>query len=415
MGWLALDMGSTYTKCARLDVSGCSRERFMPAPPNVAKKSGRYELDAEAYYQQVITLLSELSEQGDQGILLSTQMHGCVLSDRAFKPVSPYISWQDQAGRHHFDTIRKELSEGAPRLSGVPLKPNLALCALMARRLDGESIPEDALFHTLGGYVISRLCGKQVCHITNAAPTGLADIAQNDWNEPLIQQAKLKSFLFPRIESGLAPVGTWQGIPIYPDLGDQQVCALGAALTPESDACVAIGTAGLIGILTAAWADGAFENRPWIIPGLYLRTVSGLPGGRHIRILHDFLVDITQMLAKTSVSEEAVWEFLNTPHPEYVTADNGDAWWELLEGGGTGFAQALYHKYASRYRTAMENMQLSIKQVVFTGGCAEKNVAFRACVEASLGAQTGSRVCSIMDGMKALARLLSGIGLQNKS
>ena len=30
------------------------------------------------------------------GLLLSTQMHGYVLSDADFRPISPYVTWQDR-------------------------------------------------------------------------------------------------------------------------------------------------------------------------------------------------------------------------------------------------------------------------------------------------------------------------------
>ena len=167
------------------------QERSVPTPMPKDTTGLRFEIDAEAYFRQVQTALEYYLPQKPGALLLSTQMHGCVLTDAAFQPLTPYISWRDGMGQNRLEDICTLVGKDATAPSGVPLKGNLALCALLSRRMSGDALPVRARFCTLGGYVIGRLTGEHVCHMTNAAPTGLVDVQNKRWNQPLLLRAGL--------------------------------------------------------------------------------------------------------------------------------------------------------------------------------------------------------------------------------
>lgn len=371
---IGLDLGSTYTKLALLDGGRALWTKQVKTPAPRTADGLRYEIDADAYFDQILTLLEPCEGEVD-GLLLSTQMHGYLLTDCGFHPLTPYVSWQDGMGSRQLPALRARLGGDAATLSGVPLKGNLALCSLLARMDEGFALPRGARFCSLGGYVIGRLTGAHTCHMTNAAPTGLADVRGGAWNTALITRAGLSSLVFPRMVTGLAPVGKWRGIPVYPDLGDQQVCAAGAGLEPEASLHVNVGTAGLLGCLTAAWGAGAFENRPWLTDGLYLRTVSGLMGGRQVRALNERLGgDVPK-----------VWAMMTERPTEEVTA--------------------LYEEMARDYVAAAARMGITPLNVRFSGGCVQKNRALRARILDAFG-MTESRPPApndVWQGMLALA------------
>ena len=151
MRMIALDLGSTFTKAALLTAGKVQAERQIPTPTALLKDPDRYEIDAEVYYRQVVSLIDAfMDDMPIDGILFSTQMHGYILTDAAMKPITPYISWQDKLGAKHLPAIREFLMDVDVYPSGVPLKGNLAVCSLLARRAEGEEIPEGAYFHTLG-------------------------------------------------------------------------------------------------------------------------------------------------------------------------------------------------------------------------------------------------------------------------
>lgn len=401
MRYLALDLGSTYTKAALMEGGEILRQTSQPTPPPVNTAQGRYEIDAEEYFAQAQRILEELRDGETRALLISTQMHGCLLTDDAFRPLTPYISWRDGLGAAKLADIRSLLGEESVAPSGVPLKGNLALCALLARRMLGDALPQKARLCTLGGYIIGRLTGEHVCHMTNAAPTGLADVRAGGWNLPLIDRAGLGGLTLPRVVCDVQPVGRWQGIDVYPDLGDQQVCAAGANLTPETSLHISVGTAGLIGGLTAQWARGSYESRPWIAPGLYLRTVSGLPGGRHMAGLAQLMLGFARRLG-AQAQEDDVWRLLTACNaPMQAGADP----WNRLTFPPEEWVAALYADFAEAYAQAAQRLMLPIQQVAFSGGCAAKNPALRAAVCRAFGCRDPQADHDAMRGLAAIAKI----------
>ena len=117
---LFLDLGSTYTKCALLRDGNVVREKRLPSPDR--KKGGyRWEVDGNQILAQCLELISELRDRDTSSLLISTQMHGCILTDGNGKPVSPYYSWQDRIGTVHLSEIQDFLGKEATTPSGVPI------------------------------------------------------------------------------------------------------------------------------------------------------------------------------------------------------------------------------------------------------------------------------------------------------
>lgn len=424
MEWLALDLGSTYTKCARIDtLRGVAESRQAASPAPLATLPGRYEIDAEAYFNQAYALLRELATPGVAGILLSTQMHGWLLTDARFRPVTPYVSWQDRAsmergadGIAYLEELRGRIAPECLARGGVPLKANLALCSLYARVRTGLALSPGYRFCTLGGYFIGRLTGQFVCHMTNAAPSGMADVQHASWSKERIEAAGLSCLSFSQIVADFTPVGTvnlgGRRLLVFPDLGDQQVCALGAQIAPEEELNVNIGTAGLIGALTPSFAPGPYESRPWIERGLYLRSVSGLPGGRQIAVLHGFYEGIARHIAPGVEASQRVWDMMTRVQAEpglRVRADffSGAG---CIEGIGPGFdadvlTASLYGAIAGEYARAAAGLNLPLRAVRFTGGCAEKNPALRHALCQGLRLCEAGAAPNVMEGMRVLARM----------
>jgi sugar (pentulose or hexulose) kinase len=390
--FLALDLGSSYTKCFVLEDGKCLENVQHPAAPVLQTIPTRFEVDAQAYYENVLSLLHDMCSLSTQGILLSTQMHGFVLTDERFHPITPYVSWQDRActeispaGESWRETLLKQLNLSAFADSGVPLKESLALCNLFARMKTGLSIPDGTRLCTLGGYIIGRLTGRHVCHISNAGPLGLMDMKRGRWNESVITSAGMERLKLPELLTSLDPCGEavllGRRMALYPDIGDQQVCTLGASIEPETGLHVNIGTAGLIGTVCEKWRDGSFENRTWFLPGHYLRTVSGLPGGRDIQKVEAFL-------ARRDGLEEAVaWERMcaarcDAPPPIRWDMADTEATLAALPARYTleETACSFYREMAVRYALAANGMMDAVTSIRFSGGCALKNPALRRAI-----------------------------------
>ena len=399
MRYLALDLGSSWTKTALLEDGNVLQERSVPTPMPKDTTGLRFEIDAEAYFRQVQTELEYYLPQKPGALLLSTQMHGCVLTDADFQPLTPYISWRDGMGQNRLEDICTLVGKDATAPSGVLLKGNLALCALLSRRMFGDALPVRARFCTLGGYVIGRLTGEHVCHMTNAAPTGLVDVQNKRWNQPLLLRAGLDGWQYPRLIHDLSPVGEWRDALVYADLGDQQVCAAGAGLKPEQTLHISLGTAGLIGMLTPQWESGPYENRPYVLPGVYLRTVSGLPGGRHMEGLATLLQEATRSLTGCHVSRQAVWDLL-TQHTQPGAAGN---LWDILSQPASSMLGAYYAAFAKAYVDGVQRLCFSPWEIAFSGGAASQNPSLRKALSVALGCTVVPGDHSIWQGMAVIA------------
>ena len=189
MVYIAIDIGSTYIKSSLLDPAtgeiSC-RNRAAVSQKISQENPLRFEVEMSGIMDSVMGILSGYTSTRSDiaGILFSTQQHGFIYSDPAF-PGDRYISWQDarclepidESGETVLSMLQKRISVEMMKPTGVYLKPALGACNLYALiRERGGKVTPGAKLYTLGSYIIEKLTGSNVCHITNAAPVGLADI-----------------------------------------------------------------------------------------------------------------------------------------------------------------------------------------------------------------------------------------------
>lgn len=404
MKYIGLDLGSSYTKGAVLDTEAgtIDLERKERTPARAPGPEGSYEIDADAYFAAVQKLLHSLLDSVPevQGILFSTQMHGFVLTDDRFLPCTNYISWQDRLsltqdgdGQSWLERLAERVTPEMMRVVGAPLKCNQALSALYARAQQGLTV--NRRFHTLGGYIIARLTGEHVCHITNAAPCGMADITLGAWDGALMEAADLCALSMPRIMSAVAPCGRFfyreRSYVVYPDIGDHQACVLGSSAAPDTHLCANIGTAGLLSLITGDTVPGGYEVRPYF-DGLFLRSVSGLPGGRHLDLIVRFLQGFLAYIGRED--DPAVWKAMaecpDVPGPKVDLTGCFDG-----TGGSIadivppltfeGFISGIYRGIAGRYADAAQQIGGLPGRIAYVGGCALKNPALRSHISTATG------------------------------
>ena len=321
--YIGIDCGSSFLKFARLCEGGPEKETRIATVRLPDADARRAEYALEPVVSAVRDYIDEAIDSGARvdGILFSTQMHGCVLRGADGAP-SPYISWQDELVMEEtaegipFETLRRL---AAPYLaaSGMCLKPEMALCSLYARARRGERSLAGGELYTLGSCLIAALCGRNVTHETNAAPTGLYDLRAHRWNEPLLEAIGFDGLRLPQVETGVRPCGTYRGVPIYPDVGDQQAALLGAGLLP-GQISVNLGTASQVSVLAPSWDGGrdglCGEIRPFF-GGTYLHTVSKLSGGRSMQVIVEFLRRTVELFTGTAPEVSAMWERIGMIEP----------------------------------------------------------------------------------------------------
>lgn len=215
---LLIDIGSTSVKFAESERDGeISEVRKNPFPPKLAVARPFYEVSRE---EIVYLVKGIIRSSAAEEVYISTQMHGWLLGDKAGKALTEYVSWQDKrAGlRPYGFSLSPE--------HGVGLKDNLPRAAVRVTQELYPGIEAGAgTFFTLGSYLVYRLTGKNVTHITDAAASGY-------YNCITCERDKDASLLdLPRAYQGIECAGEYEGKRIYTPVGDQQASVLGAAGT----------------------------------------------------------------------------------------------------------------------------------------------------------------------------------------
>ena len=416
MKYLALDIGSSYIKHALLDADHGRIEAAgrIPGPPPVVKSGTRFEIDPEAIWNIVEKILLEhvFRESDISGILFSTQMHGFLLADKDGSAITNYISWQDRRCMERagdgtwMECLEKIGLQELMESSGVWLRPPVSLCNLY--RLTRERDFSGMHFCTLGSWLILRLTGRNACHITKGAPTGLVDVVREEWNGALIRAVGLDGMVFPDLITGLESCGVWKTgnrkISVFPDFGDHQVCVLGTGADRESEVCVNIGTAGLVSMITGEYHRHPGDTRPFF-EGKYLNTIRGLFGGRDLEVLVDFLADAVEWMAGSRCTREDAWKrvcALPEKRPDQNTGNSAPTTLRITptfaENGiirgitrenfhCRNLLEAVYTAAAEEYEKALFEMHTGeVKGIVFSGGAARKNLRLKTAIAEQLKA-----------------------------
>lgn len=442
MKYLALDIGSSFIKYAILDMEyNCIRGKGkQPFPLSNVEKETRNEISAEILWRIVESRLENVLKQEGKldGILLCTQMHGFVLTDEDGNAITPYVSWQDTRCTEYCDREKGErwievLEQlGCGRLmenAGVGLKPNLSMCNLYVLMNETELPAKKICFCTLGSYLIMKLTGNNVCHITNGAPTGLVDIVDGMWNQPLIEQIGADRLSFPKLATSMEICGACRRyggeILVYPDLGDHQACVLGSLIRPGRDVNISMGTAGLLSMVTDNYDWKAGEVRPFF-EGMYLNTLRGLCGGRDLETLVKFFADtVKAVTGKADLNR--IWSVVSTPIAQPTDIGDccqldiqpgfhdGGSIKSITQSNFTFFnlLDAVYQRIALEYQEGLSKILTGgqqIEHIIYSGGAVRKNRRLMCCIADEVGCswQEAPLEDEALLGLYRMALLISG-------
>ena len=425
MYYIAIDIGSTYIKSSLLAPSEgriLRQTRGEVTPKCHLESPLRFEVDMNEMMALVYDLLESYQDVMVlvDGIIFSTQQHGFVYVDPAFEG-ERYISWQDarclepmgEDGETTLSLLQRRITIDMMRPTGVYLKPALGACNLytLIRERHGV-ISEGAKLYTLGSYIIEKLTGNNVCHITNAAPLGLVDIYRRCWCRELIERFGFERIELPRLVSDIEVCGWYEAagrrIAVYPDVGDVQISVYGSGTEP-GDVAVNMATAGQLNMPSASReildADPRFyEIRPYF-DGLYCHTISRMPSGRNLEVLVHFLRDIGSRIFGAELSTEEIWSRLDgcTLDGDTAGLEVSTAFYEMPEQLADGAIQhidranlTVDHLFSAAYRDMgrvyahyLEIMARANgekpRRMVFCGGAVRKNRQIQEALERATG------------------------------
>lgn len=331
MHTIAIDCGASFIKGALFAEDDLLRSTQRQAPLVQAGEDLLVPSQIDELIPLVEDLIAELAA-GIEGFRLcvSNEMHGFLLADKSGRPYTDYISWQKEYGHEAIDGLssvamlsQAEFSEDI-RHTGMPVRgglPSSNLLYIKRKSLVDETAGE-LYFYTLGDYIIRVLSGREpVCHITNAAATGLYDLIHSVWNARLTDFVTTSNIKFP-------PVGTealtfsfrHHEVVCLPAIGDQQAALLGTGLKTESDLSFNLGTGAQVSRLTRRLQfSSEYQTRPYFW-GAYLMSVPHLPSGRALNVYFRFFKDVLKAFG-VEKSDAEIWEVLLREAEQSETTD----------------------------------------------------------------------------------------------
>lgn len=257
---LAIDQGTTSTRCVLFDHSGHIRHltqaehtQFFPAP-------GWVEHDALEILNNTLALIERLFRETSinrtliKAIGITNQRETTVIWDRnTGVPIHRAIVWQDTRTDEICQALAKNGRQDQFRnLTGLPITPYFSapkIRWLLDHVPDARDRAEkgELLFGTIDSWLIWNLTeGTHVTDPTNASRTLLMDIRHLCWDPWLLEAFSIPASLLPEIRSSSEIYGLGQGIiegiPLAGDLGDQQAALFGQTCFEPGDAKNTYGT-----------------------------------------------------------------------------------------------------------------------------------------------------------------------------
>ena len=247
---LAIDQGTTSSRAIVFDenmkIAGVGQKEFTQIFP----KSGWVEHDPEEIWGSVVlTIRQAIREAGVRAadisaIGITNQRETVVVWERETgQAIHNAIVWQDRRTASLCDQMKGEgLEEIFTARTGLLLDPYFSGTKLswLLSNVEGaqsRAARGELCFGTIDTYLIWRLTGGRsfVTDATNASRTLLYNIAENRWDEELLDILQIPAAMLPEVKDCADDFGVTDerlfgaAIPILGVAGDQQAATIGQA------------------------------------------------------------------------------------------------------------------------------------------------------------------------------------------
>ena len=314
--YLGIDIGASFCKAVVIDkninVLQTARKR-MPNPIETESfKLVEYDINEIIYL--VFDLIKSINNKFTKtidGIGIAGQMHGVLLVDQSNKPITNFISWQDQRTNEllpksqttYLNYLKDNLQEYRP-VTGTDLRSGMMgplLFWFFKKGYLNSNAKVKVTF--LSDFIVSVLTENEpVCDSTNASGSGIYNIKDREWLNEYFEITGIDYNILPNVVETKSLAGKLtsslskelnlkQGLPVYVSIGDYQAALLSSNLG-DKHISINVGTGAQVSLLIKHYVNTEnYEIRPYI-NNTFLKCVSGLPGGRLLGVFEIFIKNI---------------------------------------------------------------------------------------------------------------------------
>lgn len=294
---MGLDCSTSACKAVVWDCRGEAVGRGYAPLATETPQPGWHEQPAESWWTATVQAIRQAVSQVDSGRLralcIAHQRETFVPVDAQGRPLTNGILWMDERARELLTDLEQDVGqEEFHRLTGKRLSVNLTIAKIAWLREHRPDIfARTHQYLDVHSFLVHRLTGRCRTGWGCADPTGMFDMQNNCWVEPLLSEVGIRPDQLPEVCAPGAAIGTVlpsaaeacglpAGLTVAAGIGDGQAGGLGVNITCPGDAYLSLGTSIISGTYSDRYVfDPAFRTMTGGICGSYLLETVLLGGG----------------------------------------------------------------------------------------------------------------------------------------
>ncbi len=389
--FLLLDFGASRIKASLLVDNKIINIQDYPSIKPCRTKNKCFEVSGLKIKEKFLEIVRQYYKIcAYDGILICSEMHGFMVTDKNNSPKSNYISWKSERSTFGDDCSFNKLSLKIKNTFFKKTGMNLRACYPIFNLYDMVQNKE-----IKGGKIISLpdwLCcsggkSENKTHVTMAAGFGFYDIYKNKWDENLIGEINCPvdfNKVVNDVEIGGYITLHGREIPVYTGVGDHQCAVLGAKNT-DNTISVNLGTGSQVALINLKNKNS--EKRPYFENKL-LSVITHIPSGRMLNAFIGFMQSVNpennwwkelEKISLTAVKNANLTMDLSIFKSAW-NYNNGGIIAGLDENNFTkeNYLASLLKNYIIQYKRAIEMLKPDEKynKIILSGGIPAKLPVF---------------------------------------
>jgi xylulokinase len=260
---LGIDLGTSSVKVVVSSLEGAIQGLGTAEYPILTPKPGYAEQNATDWWTATATAVRQALQQASNPEILaigfSGQMHGFVPMGTDRQPQGPAIIWADQRSAAILPEIQERIGTEllASTCGTAPAAGFMISTLAWLQKNDPGSLDHTATLLMPKDYVRFRLTDELCTDQSDAAATGLFNVAARAWADDVIDRLAFPRSIFPRAHPSAEIVGKLcraaadelglpPGIPVCAGCADQPAQAVGNGLIDPPQGSVTVGTGGQV-------------------------------------------------------------------------------------------------------------------------------------------------------------------------